>query len=166
MQISHNLTKLWGGNYLEKNLNNEIIGENSTILHWAQFSRTFRSRRAMIERCFGILKNSYSAVGTRRYRCRKWSGPLICNITAALYNRRKLMFLNFRRQTGVLFMPWIQNNMLRHVEQLLKLLCNERYVWQLQYQCDFKPLNNYIHFQTFVNLFHEFLLETPFDQNR
>ena len=58
----------------------------------------------MIERCFGILKNSYSAVGTRRYRGKRWDAPLICNITAALYNRRKIMFMNYRRQTGVIFM--------------------------------------------------------------
>ena len=67
--------------------------------------RTFRRRRSMIERCFGIMKNSYGAVGTRRYRSRKWSGPLICNISAALYNRRKVMFMEMRRNTGFMYMP-------------------------------------------------------------
>ena len=58
----------------------------------------------MIERCFGILKNSYSAVGTRRFRSRRWNGPLICNLTAALYNRRKCMFNHMREFTGLKFM--------------------------------------------------------------
>ena len=51
----------------------------------------------MIERCFGILKFSYFSVGTRRFRSRRWHGPLICNIGAALYNRRKLLFDDIRR---------------------------------------------------------------------
>ena len=70
--------------------------------------RTFRGRRAMIERCFGILKNSYTSAGTRRYRSRKLTGPLICNLTAALYNRRKLIFNLIRMETGHEFMPWWQ----------------------------------------------------------
>ena len=58
----------------------------------------------MIERCFGILKNSYSSVGTRRYRGRRWCGPLICNLTAALYNRRKIMFQTLRNHLGIRYM--------------------------------------------------------------
>ena len=43
----------------------------------SQYFRTFRSRRTMIERCFGILKNSYTSTGKRRFRSRRWNGPLI-----------------------------------------------------------------------------------------
>ena len=67
------------------------------------FYRTFKSRRSMIERCFGILKNSYSSVGTRRFRSRRWQGPLICNLTAALYNRRRRIFRNFRFACGQIY---------------------------------------------------------------
>ena len=58
----------------------------------------------MIERCFGILKNSYCSVGSRRYRGRRFNGPIICNLTAALYNRRKMIFSSIRRQTGYEYM--------------------------------------------------------------
>ena len=73
------------------------------------WSRTFRSRRNMIERCFGILKNSYSSVGTKRFRSCRWNGPIICNLTAALYNRCKILFQRLRQQLRVRFMPlWWQ----------------------------------------------------------
>ena len=55
----------------------------------------------MIERCFGILKTSYFSAGTRRFRSRKIHGPLICNLTAALYNRRKMLFKQLRRSLGL-----------------------------------------------------------------
>ena len=58
----------------------------------------FRSARTSIERVFGILKSSYCSVGTRRFCHRKNLAPLICNIGAALHNRRKLFFLDFRNQ--------------------------------------------------------------------
>ena len=58
----------------------------------------------MIERCFGVLKNSYSAAGTRRFRSRRWNGPLICNVSAALYNRRKILFQKLRTNLGLHFM--------------------------------------------------------------
>ena len=57
----------------------------------------------MIERCFGIIKNSYSSVGTRRYRGRRFNGPLICNLSAALYNRRRYNFMEMRLNLGLLY---------------------------------------------------------------
>ena len=59
----------------------------------------------MIERCFGILKNSYRSAGSRRFRVRRWVGPIVCNLSAALYNRRKILFHMIRQQTGHRFMP-------------------------------------------------------------
>ena len=56
----------------------------------------FRSCRTTIERCFGIIKSSYCSVGTRRFRSNRFMGPLICNITAALSNRRKDLFDQIR----------------------------------------------------------------------
>ena len=73
------------------------------VINFFNDCRTFRTRRALIERCFGILKNSYSAVGTRRFRSRRWHGPLICNVTAALYNRRKRIFQDMRTASGHLY---------------------------------------------------------------
>ena len=64
--------------------------------------RTFRARRSMIERCFGIMKNSYCAVGTRRFRSRHWNGCVVMNLSAALYNRRKLIFKNLRIAGGLM----------------------------------------------------------------
>ena len=34
---------------------------------------------------FGILKSTYACVGTKQYRNRRWSVPMVCNVTAALY---------------------------------------------------------------------------------
>ena len=82
-----------------------VFGWNFIFL--GLFFRTFKAWRTMIERCFGILKNSYCAVGTRRYRSRRWNGPLICNLTAALYNRRKIIFHYIHRNTGRMFMTWL-----------------------------------------------------------
>ena len=62
---------------------------------------SFRSRRSMIERCFAIIKNSYAATGTRRFRSRRWHAPIICNLSAALYNRRRMIFTKFRRNLGL-----------------------------------------------------------------
>ena len=59
--------------------------------------RDFRSCRNAIERVFGNIKSTYCSTGTRRFRHRCWLGPLICNLSAGLYNRRKLMFQTFRR---------------------------------------------------------------------
>ena len=59
----------------------------------------------MIERCFGVLKSSYKSVGTLRFRSRRWNGPLICNLTAGLYNHRKLLFSQLREQSGFRYMP-------------------------------------------------------------
>ena len=66
-----------------------------------ELRQAFRSRRSMIERCFGIIKNSYSSVGTRRFRNRRWEAPIICNLTAAMYNRRRLIFSKFRNAFGL-----------------------------------------------------------------
>ena len=52
----------------------------------------FKSRRSMIERCFGIIKKSYAASGTHHFRHRRWHGPLICNVSAAMYNRCRIIF--------------------------------------------------------------------------
>ena len=62
--------------------------------------RDFSSCRNTIERCFGTLKCAYTSAGTRRFRHRHWIGPLICNLSAALYNRRKKMFLRLRHDLG------------------------------------------------------------------
>ena len=62
--------------------------------------RSFSTRRSLIERVFAILKNSYISAGTGRFRSRKWHGPLICNTTAALYNRRKIIFQTMRSEMG------------------------------------------------------------------
>ena len=59
----------------------------------------------MIERCFGTLKSSYCSVGTRRFWSRHWNGPLICNLMAALYNSRKILFKKIRDYTGAVYMP-------------------------------------------------------------
>ena len=56
----------------------------------------FRSCRTTIERCFGIIKTSYSSAGTRRFRSSRFMAPLICNVTAALSNRRKEFFDELR----------------------------------------------------------------------
>ena len=61
----------------------------------------FRNCRGAIERCFGVLKSTYSSVGTRRFRSRRWLAPLICNITAAFYNRRKKMMAILRESMDV-----------------------------------------------------------------
>ena len=58
----------------------------------------------MIEQCFGILKNSYTAAGTLRYRNRRWTGPIVCHITAALFNRKKMIYKMIRDVTGLRFM--------------------------------------------------------------
>ena len=60
------------------------------------FIRSFRKFRGSIERCFGVLKTSYVAVGTRRFRSRRWIGPVVCNLTAAMYNRRRFIFNQLR----------------------------------------------------------------------
>ena len=65
---------------------------------------TFKARCTMIERCFGVLKSSYSSAGTRCFRSRRWHGPLICNLTAALYNRRRLLLMQMRQNIGVMYM--------------------------------------------------------------
>ena len=56
----------------------------------------FRSCRSTIERSFGIIKSSYCTAGTRRFRSRRWLAPIICNLTAALSNRRKELFDEIR----------------------------------------------------------------------
>ena len=73
------------------------------FLHWTLYlcmqylyCSSFKARRTFIERCFGVLKGSYSAVGTRRFRSRRWCGPVICNVSAALYNRRKYIIWPFK----------------------------------------------------------------------
>ena len=58
----------------------------------------------MIERCFGIIKNSYASVGCYKYRNRRWIGPIFCNVVAALFNRRKIIFQQIRNRTGYQFM--------------------------------------------------------------
>ena len=65
------------------------------------YCRSFRSRRSLIERCFGTLKMSYGAVGTRRFRSRRWFGPVVCNLTAALYNRHRMIFQKYRNALGL-----------------------------------------------------------------
>ena len=62
----------------------------------------FKSCRTSIERCFGMLKSSYSSVGSRRFRHKRWLGPLICNLTAALFNWRKMMFAILRENLDLL----------------------------------------------------------------
>ena len=57
----------------------------------------FRSCRTTIERCFGIIKSSYCSAGTRRFRSKRFLAPLICNVTAALSNRRKEIFDEIRQ---------------------------------------------------------------------
>ena len=59
----------------------------------------------MIERVFGTLKNSYSSVGVLCYRGNKHIGPLICNVTASLFNRKKHMFQDLRDRSGLQYMP-------------------------------------------------------------
>ena len=61
----------------------------------------FRSCRSTIERIFGIIKSTYCAAGTRRFRSRRWLAPLICNLSAALSNRRKFMFDQIRRNLNL-----------------------------------------------------------------
>ena len=56
--------------------------------HCSQFS----SARSAIERAFGIIKSSYTCVGTRRFQSCRHMAPLICNLTAAMQNRRKIIF--------------------------------------------------------------------------
>ena len=53
----------------------------------------FKNCRTLIERCFGILKSSYTCVVTRRFRSRRWIAPLICNLSAAMFNRRRKMMI-------------------------------------------------------------------------
>ena len=67
------------------------------------FYRTFRKRRSMIERVFGIIKNSYTASGTK-FRSRRVNAPIICNLVASLFNRRKIMFHRMRQYTGHMYM--------------------------------------------------------------
>ena len=62
-----------------------------------QFSH-FASARGAIERAFGILKSSYCSVGTHRFRSRRHLGPLICNLTAAMQNRTRIMFCVIRQK--------------------------------------------------------------------
>ena len=66
------------------------------ILDIKNHFRSFRRVRSLIERCFGCLKTSYVSVGTRRFRSRRWILPVICNLTAGLYNRRRLLFKRMR----------------------------------------------------------------------
>ena len=61
----------------------------------------FKNCRTSIERCFGILKSSYCCVGTRRFRSSRFIGPLICNVTAAMCNRRKMMFQIMRQNLNL-----------------------------------------------------------------
>ena len=44
---------------------------------------------------------SYAAAGTGRFRSRRCFAPVVCNLTAALYNRRKLIFEQYREALGV-----------------------------------------------------------------
>ena len=60
--------------------------------------RSFNAARAVIERVFGVMKSSYRCVGTRRLRNRRNIGPLICNVSAGLYNRRKIHFSILRER--------------------------------------------------------------------
>ena len=60
----------------------------------------------MIERCFGIIKNSYCSVSSSRFRNRRYHGPIFCNLIAALFNRRKILFQLIRRRTGYQYMNW------------------------------------------------------------
>ena len=60
--------------------------------------RDFHSCRTTIERVFGLMKSAYSSVGTRRFRSRRFLAPLICNVSAALSNRRKSLFTVLRQQ--------------------------------------------------------------------
>ena len=84
-----------------------FLFENWTKKLWLFVFSTFKKRRSMIERCFGILKNSYASVGTRKFRLRRHNGPLICNLTAALYNRRRLFFHNIRIASGHMYSNWM-----------------------------------------------------------
>ena len=69
------------------------------------YFRSFKSRRTLIERCFGIMKNSYAAAGTRHWRGKKHIGPVICNVSASLFNRRWKIFQALRDITGNQYMP-------------------------------------------------------------
>ena len=67
-------------------------------------SSDFRSARSAIERVFGLLKSSYKSVGTGRFRSRRHIGPILCNVTAAMQNRRKLIFKLMRERLHDHFM--------------------------------------------------------------
>ena len=59
--------------------------------------RSFRRRRGLIERCFGILKSSYFSAGSRRFRSRGWHVPIVANIYGALFNKRHILFQELRK---------------------------------------------------------------------
>ena len=65
------------------------------------FNRSFRRTRSDIERSFGILKFSYSAVGSSRFRSRRHHSPLVMNLCAALFNRRKMIFNDMRQNLNI-----------------------------------------------------------------
>ena len=56
----------------------------------------FRSTRSSIERVFGIMKSSYNSVGTKRFHSRRHIAPLVCNVSAALHNRRRKLMTVLR----------------------------------------------------------------------
>ena len=58
----------------------------------------------MIERVFGIIKNSYTASATKNFHSRRVNGPIICNLVACLYNHHRLMFHCMRQMTGHMYM--------------------------------------------------------------
>ena len=61
------------------------------------FCSHFSSVRSAIERAFGVIKSSYCSVGTRRFRSRRYIAPLICNLTASMQNRRRIIFRMLRQ---------------------------------------------------------------------
>ena len=57
----------------------------------------------MIEWCFGILKNSYSSVGCGIFCSRKVNRLILCNISAALFNRGRLLIMQMTRNLSVMY---------------------------------------------------------------
>ena len=84
--------------YLNSFINNVIFTRNiKDISRYKIFCRSFRRFRSFIERIFGIMKSSYCSVRTRRFHNRRWFGPIVCNVGAALHNRRRMIFTKLRQ---------------------------------------------------------------------
>ena len=111
------------------------------------FFRLFKSARSAIERVFGTMKTSYCAVGCSHFCNRRFLAPLVSNVRASFFNRRRIIFKMLREifeTWNILSWSVCTNEIhiaeiwgLRNLDKItwIMLVCLHEYLWFLQIMC-------------------------------